>query len=146
MRRAFLATLVLAALCSAPPPAAGAEAALKVTAKLIKIPSKFPPNEMYDYAYVMQYQVIGGKLDKQKILVAHYNPRIPRNKITDKMRKVVKGKLKRFREGDVHELQIIAKWRKLKKKFGGQVEDRFFSADRKSTRYFCLRADPSKAK
>ena len=56
-----------------------ADAAVSVTAKLIEIPSKFPPDDLYDYAYVMRYEVIGGPMDKAQILVAHYKPRVPRN-------------------------------------------------------------------
>jgi len=58
-------------------------ATVEVTARLVKIPGKFPPDELYDYAYVMQYQVQGGPLDQQNILVAHYKPRRPRAEIDD---------------------------------------------------------------
>ncbi len=44
---------------------------LQVTAKLVEIPAKFPPDDLYDYAYVMRYEVTGGPLDKSSILVAH---------------------------------------------------------------------------
>ena len=57
-----------------------------VTAKLVEIPSKFPPDDLYDYAYVMRYEVQGGPLDKQNIFVAHYKPRQPRGKIKDGMK------------------------------------------------------------
>src|SRR5512141_2531285 len=66
---------------------------LQVTARLVKIPGKRPPDDLYDYAYVMKYQVVGGKLDKQTLLVAHYKPLRPRAKIADKMRKHVQGEL-----------------------------------------------------
>jgi hypothetical protein len=114
---------------------------LQVTARLIKIPGKFPPDDLYDYAYVMKYQVVGGKLDKQVLLVAHYKPLRPRAKIDDKMRKHVAGELKSFKEGELHKLQLTAE---LKKIWKGAVVDEFFAADRKSPRYFCLRADPAK--
>jgi hypothetical protein len=116
-------------------------ATIQVTARLLKIPGKFPPDDLYDYAYVMKYQVVGGKLDKQVLLVAHYKPLRPRAKIDDKMRKHVTGELKSFKEGDLHKLQLTAE---LKKVWKGAVIDEFFAADRKSPRYFCLRADPSK--
>lgn len=115
----------------------------KATAKLIKIPGKLPPDDLYDYAYVMKYLVIGGKLDKQKLYVAHYKPRQARGKITGKMKKVVGGKLKRFKEGAVHELTLSPHMRKA---FKGAVVDEFFATDRKSARYWCLRVDPSKTK
>ena len=40
----------------------------KVTAKLVEIPSKFPPDDLYDYAYVMRYEVVGGPLDPGQYL------------------------------------------------------------------------------
>src|SRR5678815_6179553 len=67
----------------------GDTATLVVTAKLVEIPSKLPPDDLYDYAYVMRYQVQGGPLDKQFILVAHYKPLQPRSKIKDKMKSQV---------------------------------------------------------
>jgi hypothetical protein len=113
---------------------------LQVTARLVKIPGKLPPDDLYDYAYVMKYQVVGGKLDKQQLFVAHYKPLRPRSKITDKMRRHVAGNLKSFREGDLHKLLLSAE---LKKIWKGAVVDEFFAVDRKSPRYWCLRADPA---
>ena len=115
----------------------------KIKAKLLKIPTKFPPDELYDYAYVMKYKVIGGKLDAKTLLVAHYKPRRPRKEIKDKMKKYVKGKLKRFKEGAVHQLIVTDKIRKI---FKGALVDEFFATDRKSKRYWCLQVDPIKAK
>src|SRR3954471_20197170 len=34
-----------------------------VNAKLVEIPGKYPPDDLYDYAYVMRYQVVGGAQD-----------------------------------------------------------------------------------
>src|SRR5438128_67429 len=79
---------------------------VNVTAKLVEIPSKPPPDDLYDYAYVMRYEVIGGPLDKSSILVAHYKPLVPRAKIKDKMKEYVAGKLKSFTQGDVHKLKL----------------------------------------
>jgi hypothetical protein len=112
----------------------------EVTAKLVEVPGKFPPDDLYDYAYVMRYTVIGGKLDGKTIYVAHYKPRRARNKIRDKMKKYVAGKLKRFKEGAVHKLVLAP----LKNVWKGAVEDKFFSKDRKSPRFWCLQADRAK--
>lgn len=126
-------------------PAAGQakkiKGAFEVTAKLVKIPGKMPPDELYDYAFVMKYEVVGGKLDKQTLYVAHYKPRQPRDKITDKMKKHVKGSLKRFTEGDLHKMLLAPK---IKKVWRGAVVDELFATDRKSPRYFCLRVDLAK--
>jgi len=114
---------------------------IDLTAKLIDIPGKFPADDLYDYAYVMKYKVIGGKLDGQEILVVHYKPRRARNKIKDQMQKFVSGKLKRFKEGDRHSLTLDPE---LDKIWQGTVIDDFFATDRKSIRYWCLKADPAK--
>jgi hypothetical protein len=113
--------------------------AITVTAKLAEIPSKFPPDDLYDYAYVMRYEVQGGPLDKQSIYVAHYKPRQPRSKIKDKMKDHVKGKLRSFSQGDLHKLKLEPN---LKKVWTGALVDEFAATDRKSVRYFALEADP----
>jgi hypothetical protein len=123
-----------------PAPAAPGPATIEVTAKLINIPGKFPADELYDYVYVMQYEVQGGPMDKQKIYVAHYKPRRARAEIDDKMKSVVSGSLKRFEVGALHKLTLSAEMRKLWK---GAVVDEFFDTDRKAKRYFCLKAEPA---
>ena len=110
-----------------------------VTAKLVEIPSKPPPDDLYDYAYVMRYEVIGGPLDKREIFVAHYKPLLPRSKIKDKMKAHVAGKLRSFVQGDVHKLKLAPE---LKKIWKGALIDEFAATDRKSVRYWCLEADP----
>ncbi|HYP87239.1 MAG TPA: hypothetical protein VEQ59_03785 [Polyangiaceae bacterium] len=137
-RRAFIGTLLAAygavrnAQADAP--------AVEVTAKLVEIPSKMPPDDLYDYAYVMRYQVQGGPLDKQLILVAHYKPLVPRAKIKDKMKDKVGGKLRSFNQGDVHKLKLSAD---LKAIWKGAIVDEYAATDRNSVRYWCLQADPA---
>ncbi len=144
VRVALLVMLVAGAAgesrAAAPPTTPPPTAPLTVTAKLVEIPSKFPDDDLYDYAYVMRYQVIGGPMDKQFILVAHYKPRQPRSAIKDKMKSVVSGKLRTFRVGDVHKLKLTPN---LKSVWKGPVVDDFASTDHKSTRYFALVADPA---
>ena len=118
-------------------------ASIDVTARLVKIPGKFPADDLYDYAYVMQYQVEGGAMDKQTILVAHYKPRRARAEIDDNMKKFVGGSLKRFEQGALHRLTLTPAMREVWK---GAVVDEFFDGDRKSKRYFCLKADPADGK
>jgi hypothetical protein len=119
--------------------ATGAPDAIDVVARLVEIPSKMPPDDLYDYAYVMRYEVIGGSLDKTSILVAHYKPLLPRSKIKDAMRSHVKGKLRSFVQGDVHKLRLTPA---LKALWKGPLIDDFAATDHKSVRYFCLEADP----
>ena len=129
-----------AASAQAADPAPAGPATIEVTAKLVNVPGKFPADELYDYVYVMQYEVQGGPMDKQKIYVAHYKPRRARAEIDDAMKKVVGGSLKRFETGAVHKLTLTTEMRKMWK---GAVVDEFFDTDRKAKRYFCLKADPA---
>ncbi len=145
--RAAVGVLVSAALtgpvrAADPPPAPAAASAghLSVTAKLVEIPGKFPDDELYDYAYVMRYVVVGGPMDKQPIFVAHYKPKQPRAAIKDKMKSVVSGKVRTFHQGDIHKLELTGD---LKSVWKGAVVDEFSAVDRKSTRYFALVTDPA---
>jgi hypothetical protein len=134
--------LAVAALALTSPGVARADAPageLSVRAKLVEIPSTLPPDDLYDYAYVMRYEVIGGPMDKQSILVAHYKPRVPRTKLKDGAKLHVGGKLRSFTQGDVHKLTLSAD---LKKLWKGALVDEFAATDRKSVRYWCLQADP----
>jgi hypothetical protein len=125
----------------APPPVAPRpDTPIVVKAKLVEIPGKFPEDDLYDYAYVMRYEVMGGPLDKQSILVAHYKPRQPRSAIKDKMKSVVSGKVRSFHQGDVQKLTLTDN---LKSVWKGALVDEFSSVDHKSTRYFALVADPA---
>jgi hypothetical protein len=138
-RQAFIGMLLLAT--TGVVNIARADAApLEVTAKLVEIPSKMPPDDLYDYAYVMRYQVQGGPLDKQFILVAHYKPLVPRAKIKDKMKERVGGKLRSFNQGDVHKLKLSTE---LKSIWKGALVDEYAATDRNSVRYWCLQADPA---
>jgi hypothetical protein len=127
------------ARAEAPAPAPAA-APLTVTAKLVEIPSKFPPDDLYDYAYVMRYEATEGPLAGKPLYVAHYKPRQARNAIKDQMKKVVSGKVRSFHVGDVHKLQLTPD---LKSVWRGALVDEFAATDRKSVRYFALVADPA---
>ena len=134
----FVALILCASASQAGEPSGAPASTIEVTARLLKIPGKFPADDLYDYAYVMQYQVQGGAMDKQILLVAHYKPRRARSEIDDGMKKIVSGSLKRFEVGALHHLTLAADMRKVWK---GAVVDEFFDTDRKSKRYFCLKAD-----
>lgn len=124
----------------AAPAAAPAKAPLSVTAKLVEIPAKFPSDDLYDYAFVMKYVVVGGSMDKQPIYVAHYKPRQPRSGLKDQMKKVVSGKVRSFHEGDVHKMELTPD---IKSVWKGALVDEFAATDRKSVRYFALVTDPA---
>jgi hypothetical protein len=139
-RGAFLSLLAVATLGVTRLAQADNASPVEVTAKLLEIPSKMPPDDLYDYAYVMRYQVQGGPLDKQFILVAHYKPLVPRSKIKDKMKAQVGGKLRSFNQGDVHKLKLTPD---LKAIWKGALVDEYAATDHKSVRYWCLQADPA---
>jgi len=138
-RKAFLG-LVLCGLAFVPSRALADAPPIEVTAKLVEIPSKMPPDDLYDYAYVMRYQVQGGAMDGQFLLVAHYKPLVPRSKIKDKMKPRVAGKLRSFNQGDVHKLKLGAD---LKSIWKGALVDEYAATDHKSIRYWCLQVDPA---
>ena len=139
-RHAFISALLLLAVGVVQSARADAAAPLDVTAKLVEIPSKMPPDDLYDYAYVMRYQVQGGPLDKQFLLVAHYKPLQPRSKIKDKMKGQVSGKLRSFNTGDVHKLKLSPD---LKAIWKGALVDEYAATDHKTVRYWCLQVDPA---
>lgn len=112
---------------------------LDVVAKLVEIPGSLPPDDLYDYAYVMKYEVLEGPLAGKTLYVAHYKPTRKRADIKDKMKAHVGGTLKRFKVGEVHKMRLTPN---LKKVWTGPVTDDYFAADRTSTRYFCLQVDP----
>lgn len=136
----LLAVYLTLTLVPRPTARADDAAVVSVTAKLVEVPSKPPPDDLYDYAFVMRYEVIGGPLDKSSILVAHYKPLVPRSKIKDKMKPYVAGKLRSFVQGDVHKLKLSPD---LKRIWKGALVDDFAATDRKSIRYWCLEADPT---
>jgi hypothetical protein len=137
----LLFCLIALSIATYAPDTLGEEAQpVEVTAKLVEIPSKFPPDDLYDYAYVMRYEVIGGAMDKSSIFVAHYKPRQPRSKIEGKMKAFVAGKVRSFNKGDVHKLKLSAD---LKKIWKGPLVDEFAATDKKSLRYWALLADPA---
>ena len=139
-RRAVLWVLSLAAALMFARREALAAEPITVTARLVEIPSSLPPDDLYDYVYVMRYEVVGGPMDKQSILVAHYKPRQPRSKIKDAMKAHVGGKLRSFTQGDLHRLKLSPD---LKSIWKGALVDEFAATDRKSIRYWCLEVDPA---
>jgi len=114
---------------------------LVIIARLIEIPGKFPPNDLYSYLYIMKYRVlkvIKGAYHGEEILVAHYNPRIPRPQIQSKdlMRPFVAGNVMKFETGDKHRLVLITP---LTRVIEDRVEDEY--SDSELDKYYALKAD-----
>ncbi len=116
---------------------------LKITARVLEIPGTFPPNDLYDYVYVMKYRVtkvLSGTCSEKEILVGHYNPLIPRRKIKDKMDEFVDGDVEKFEVGATHSLVLV---RPIDLVWGEALEDEYFDVDA-SEKYYALKADMAK--
>jgi hypothetical protein len=111
------------------------EGELVITATLKDIAGPFPANDIYNYAYVMRYEVAkvhqGTYADKD-ILVGHYNPRLAREEVKDDQDSKVGGNLKSFQVGDTHYLVLSP----LDGIWTGAVEDEYYKDKR--VRYWAL--------
>jgi|GEM_PF-1653966 hypothetical protein len=109
----------------------------EVTAELMAIPGEFPPNDLYNYAYVLKYRVLAvhrGQIKQgEEILVAHYNPLKPRPSAADENSGKLGGNLQRFKAGDVHRMALETP---LDQHWMGGVIDKYF--DQKGTRYWAV--------
>jgi hypothetical protein len=111
----------------------------EVTARLVEIRGEPPPNNLYDYVYVMRYEVLKthrGQVAGTSILVGHYDPLKPRATAQDKFSGPVCGTVTRFRAGDVHRLAL---GEPLDQIYMGGVIDKHFGE--KGTRYWAYCAD-----
>jgi hypothetical protein len=105
--------LVLGA-CAGPAPTDGADpkvttlGTVEVTAKLVDVTGEFPPNDLYDYAYVMKYEVVQVHRGEASgtILVGQYNPLKKRAEAADQRSGEIGGNVTRFRVGDIHRLAL----------------------------------------
>jgi hypothetical protein len=116
-----------------------AQDTLIIIARLVEIPGKFPSNDAYDYISLVKYRVIKvlrGVYPAQEILVGHYNPRIPRSQIKDRMAPFVAGNVTKFETGDKHRLVLITP---LERVIEDRVENDF--PEYEHEKYYALRAD-----
>ncbi|MBL8026478.1 MAG: hypothetical protein JNL74_08700 [Fibrobacteres bacterium] len=137
--RVLLSALLLAGMSQAATPVD----TLVVTARLVEIPGKFTPNDIYNYVYIMKYRVVKvekGTYAEKDILVGHYNPLIARGKVKGKMAAFTKGDVASFTEGQTHKLTLIQPMDLVWK---DNVQDEYF--DSELTKFYCLRADGVKA-
>ena len=82
---------------------------VEVTARLTEILGTFPKNDLYDYTYIMKYQVLKthrGSVDGSNIFVGHYNPLKPRVSVTDKFSGKIGGNVDHFVAGQVHRMAL----------------------------------------
>lgn len=112
----------------------------EVTAELVEIPGKFPPNDLYDYAYVLKYRVLKvhrGQVAQPEILVGQYNPLKPRATVQDDASGKVGGHVTAFRAGDIHRLALDAP---LDQFWMGGVIDKYFNQP--GVRYWAVWTNP----
>ncbi len=115
---------------------------LVLTARLVEIPGTMPPNDLYDYVFIMKYRVLTvkkGKCSEKEIYVGHYNPLIPRNQIKGKMDSLVNGNIEKFTAGSKHQLTLVSP---IEKVWKDAVEDNYIEIEQ--PRYFALVADELK--
>ncbi len=115
---------------------------VKVKARLLELPGTLPPNDLYNYMYIMKYKVLHvleGELDEREIMVAHYNPLQARAKIGGKMKEKIKGDLKKFRVGGIHVLTLNDD---LEGNWQEAVEDEYI--DEEGTRWLATKTDKKK--
>lgn len=108
---------------------------ISIEGKLAEIPGKMPPNDLYNYVYVLKYKVtkvIDGEFSGKEILVGVYNPLTARGQVTDKMAAKSKGDVRVFKAGDKHVLKLLP----LEGNYDGAVEDEYF--DDESPRYLAV--------
>jgi hypothetical protein len=112
----------------------------EVTAQLLEIPGPFPPNDLYNYAYVLKYKVLKvhrGSVPEAEILVAQYNPLKPREQAQDDVSGKVGGHVTSFRAGDVHRMALESP---LDHFWMGGIVDKYFATT--GTRYWAIWTNP----
>lgn len=120
------------------PAAPPVDGELVLTATLKEIAGPFPANDIYNYAYIMKYEVgkvLKGAYADPDILIGHYNPRFAREEVKDEQDAKVGGNLKSFQVGDVHYLVLTS----LDKTWTGAIEDDYYKDKRE--RHWALWAD-----
>ena len=112
----------------------------EVTAQLVEIPGQFPPNDLYNYAYVMKYRVLQvhrGQVPGQEIFVAHYNPLKPRATVQDDLSGKMGGHLETFRAGDIHRMALESP---VDQFWMGGIIDKYFGQP--GVRYWAVWTNP----
>jgi hypothetical protein len=112
----------------------------EVTAELLEIPGAFPPNDLYNYMYILKYRVLRvhrGNLSTPEILVGHYNPLKPRSTAADEQSGKIGGRVQRFVAGDVHRMAMDAP---LDQHWMGGIIDKYF--EEKGIRYWAIWTSP----
>jgi hypothetical protein len=124
---------------SAPAQAQAQADTLVINARLVEIPGKFAPNDLYNYVYIMKYRIIKvlkGNYSLKEILIGQYNPLIPRSQINDRMADLVDGDVTEFEEGNKHKLVLITP---IESVWNEAIEDEYF--DSELEKFYALKTD-----
>lgn len=114
---------------------------VEVTARLADVAGVFPPNDLYDYAYVMKYDVLQvhrGEVAEKTILVGQYNPLKPRAGAADDKSGEIGGNVTAFKVGDVHRLALQAPLEEL---FMGGIVNEYFVEGQEQKLYWAWWTD-----
>lgn len=112
---------------------------LVLVGRLVEIPGAMPPNDLYNYVFIMKYRVMKvetGSYDGREILVGVYNPLIPRKRITDAMQKGAAGDVDKFVVGDRHRLWLVLP---IDRVWKDAVEDDYI--DSELDKYYAVRTE-----
>jgi hypothetical protein len=112
----------------------------EVTAELVEIPEPFPPNDLYNYTYVLKYRVLKvhrGQMQPGEIFVGQYNPLKPRERAQDDVSGKVGGHVTSFRAHDVHRMALASP---LDQFWMGGIIDKYFNQP--GTRYWAIWTNP----
>ncbi len=112
----------------------------EVTAELIEIPEPFPPNDLYNYAYVLKYRVLKvhrGQIQPGEIFVGQYNPLKSRERAQDDVSGKVGGHVTSFRARDAHRMALASP---LDQFWLGGIIDKYF--EQTGTRYWAIWTNP----
>jgi hypothetical protein len=110
---AGLLVIVLCFGCG-PEPTDGADpqvttvGSIEVTAKLVDVAGEFPPNDLYDYAYVLKYEVLEAHRGEapKTLYVGQYNPLKLRSEAADIRSGEIGGTATTFRVGDIQRMAL----------------------------------------
>lgn len=111
---------------------------IEITAKLVDVPGEFVNRPMYDYAFVMKYQVLAvhrGEVAGDTIYIGHYNPLKPRARAADARVPEVGGNLRKFRVGDVHRMALEVP---IDDHYMGGIINRYFGKEDTGPIYWAL--------
>jgi len=116
---------------------------IEVTAKLVDVPGEFVNRPLYDYAFVMKYEVLAvhrGDVDGNTLYIGHYNPLEPRASVADARVPEVGGNLSKFRAGDVHRMALEVP---IDDHYMGGIINRYFGKEQTGPIYWAVWTDRS---